>query len=103
MHTVFNARCELIIIYQNMKYRIVLTLYIVLVQGQVNRNFGHVRNVIGPGRTSRAWYFHSPGLPSAKKAKPNFIVKEHGHHGACGLLRISKLNTFSKKADQNSK
>ena len=36
---VFNARCELVIINQNMKYRIVLTLYIVLVQGQVNRIF----------------------------------------------------------------
>ena len=58
--TVFNARCELIIIYQNMKYRIVLTLYIVLVQGQVYRNFRLVQNEMGPGWTSRAWYFHSP-------------------------------------------
>ena len=39
IHIVFNARCELIIINQNMRNRIVLTLYIVLVQGQVNRNF----------------------------------------------------------------
>ena len=39
IHTVFNARCELVIVNQNMKYRIVLTVYIVLVQGQVNRNF----------------------------------------------------------------
>ena len=45
-----------------MKYRIVLTLYIVLVQGQVNRNFRLVLNEMGPGRTSRAWYFHSPGI-----------------------------------------
>ena len=43
-----------------MKYRILLTLYIVLVQGQVNRNFRLVLNEMGPGRTSRAWYFHSP-------------------------------------------
>ena len=42
-----------------MKYRIALTLYIVLVQGQVNRNFRLVLNEMGPGRTSRAWYFHS--------------------------------------------
>ena len=61
IHTVFNARnCELVIINQNMKYRIVLTLYIVLVQGRVNRNFRLVLNEMGPGRTSRAWYFHSP-------------------------------------------
>ena len=45
-----------------MKYRIVLTLYIVLVQGQVNRNFRLVLNEMGPGWTSRAWYFHSPDL-----------------------------------------
>ena len=45
-----------------MKYRIVLTLYIVLVQGQVNSNFRLVLNEIGPGRTSRAWYFHSPAV-----------------------------------------
>ena len=44
-----------------MKYRIVLTLYIVLVQEQVNRNFRLVLNEMGPGWTSRAWYFHSPG------------------------------------------
>ena len=68
IHTVLHARCELVIINQNMKYRIVLTLYIALVQGQVNRNFGLVLNVMGPGRTSQAWYFHSPGLPSAKQA-----------------------------------
>ena len=43
-----------------MKYRIVLTLYIVLVQGQVNRTFLLVLNEIGPDRASRAWYFHSP-------------------------------------------
>ena len=44
-----------------MKYRILLTLYIVLVQGQVNRNFWLVLNEMGPGRTSPACYFHSPG------------------------------------------
>ena len=44
-----------------MKYRIVLTLYIVLVQGQLNQNFRLVLNEMGPGRTSQAWYFHSPG------------------------------------------
>ena len=45
-----------------MKYRIVLTLKnkFVLVQGQVNRNFQLVLNELGPGRASRAWYFHSP-------------------------------------------
>ena len=43
-----------------MKYRIVLTLYIVLDQGQVNRNFRLVLNEMGAGRTSRASYFHSP-------------------------------------------
>ena len=32
----------------------------VLVQGQVNRNFQVVLNEMGPGRTSRAWCFHSP-------------------------------------------
>ena len=33
----------------------------VLVQGEVNRNFQlEVLNGMGPGRTSRAWYFHSP-------------------------------------------
>ena len=32
----------------------------VLVQGQVNRNFQLVMNEMGPGWTSRAWYFHSP-------------------------------------------
>ena len=32
----------------------------VLIQGQVNRNFQLVLNEMGPGRTSRAWYFHSP-------------------------------------------
>ena len=42
-----------------MKYRIALTLYIVLVQGQVNRNF-QLLNEMGRGRTSLAWYFHSP-------------------------------------------
>ena len=42
-----------------MKYRIVLTFYIVLVQGQVIRNFRLVLNEMGPGRTSRAWDFHS--------------------------------------------
>ena len=60
IHTVFNARCELIILNQNMKYIIVLTLYILLVQEQVNRNIRLVLNEMGPGRTSRAWYFHSP-------------------------------------------
>ena len=58
-HTVFNTRSEIVIINQNMKYRIVLTLYIVLVQGQENRNFRIVPNEMGPGRISRAWYFHS--------------------------------------------
>ena len=62
IHIVFNTRCELVIINQNMKYRIVFTLYIVLVQGQVNRNFQLVLNEMGPGRTSWAWYFHSPAL-----------------------------------------
>ena len=57
--TVFSARSEIVIINQNMKYRIVLTLYILLVQGHVNRNFQLVLNEMGPGRTSRAWYFHS--------------------------------------------
>ena len=61
IHIVFNARFELKMINQNMKYRIVLTLYIVLIQGQANRNFWLVLNEMGPGRTSRAWYFHSPG------------------------------------------
>ena len=51
----FNARRELVIINQNMKYRIVLTLYIVLVQGQVNRNFRLVLNEMGPGRTSQVF------------------------------------------------
>ena len=36
----------------------------VLVQGQVNINLQLVLNEIGPGRTSRAWYFHSPGIGS---------------------------------------
>ena len=59
IHTVFSAICELIIINQNMKYGIfLLNLYIVY--GQVNRNFQLVLNEIGPGWTSRAWYFHSP-------------------------------------------
>ena len=43
-----------------MKYRIVLTLYIIHVQGQVNRNFRLVLNEMGPGRTSRAGYSHNP-------------------------------------------
>ena len=34
----------------------------VLVQGQVNRNFQLVLNEMGPGRASRAWYFHSPDV-----------------------------------------
>ena len=55
IHTVFNARCELVITYQNMKYRIVLSF--VLVQGQVKRNFQLFLNEMGP---SRARYFHSP-------------------------------------------
>ena len=57
-YTVFNARCEFVIIYQNMKYR--LNTF-VLVQGQENRNFQLVLDEMGPCRTSRAWYFHSPG------------------------------------------
>ena len=66
IHTVFNATCELVIINQNMICRILYyTLYtFVLVQGQVNRNFQLVLNEMGPGRTSRAWYFHSPVLRS---------------------------------------
>ena len=44
----FHARCELVIINQNMKYTFVL------VQGQVNRNFELVLNEMGPGGTSRA-------------------------------------------------
>ena len=48
-----------------MKYRIVLTLYTVLVQGQVNRNFRLVLNEMGPDLTSRAWYFHSPAFHEA--------------------------------------
>ena len=45
-----------------MKYRIVLfDLYIVHIQGQVNRHFLLVLNEMGPGRTSLAWYFHSSG------------------------------------------
>ena len=44
-----------------MKYKILLSLYILLVQGQVKRNVQLVLNEMGPGRTSRAWYFHSPG------------------------------------------
>ena len=60
IHTVFNARCELVITNQNMKYRIVLTF--VLVQGQVNTNFQFVLNEMGPGWTSGAWYFHSPAI-----------------------------------------
>ena len=77
-----------------MKYRIVLTLYIVLVQGQVNRNFQLVLNEIGPGWTSRAWYFNSPaqqyiklntrakeiqqvtpvGLTTAKASGPHHLI-----------------------------
>ena len=53
IHTVFNARCELVINNQSMKYTFVL------VQGQVNINFQLVLNKMGPGRTSQAWYFHS--------------------------------------------
>ena len=43
-----------------MKYTIVLLNAFVLVQGQVNRNFQLVLNKMEPGRTSQAWYFHSP-------------------------------------------
>ena len=53
-----SARCELVLINQNRKYRIVL------VQGQVNRNFPLLLNEMGPDRTSRAWYFHSPANSS---------------------------------------
>ena len=60
-----------------MKYNIVLTLYIVLVQGQVNRNFRLVLNEMGPGRTSRAWYFHSPAL----------IKAVSGDFQQCGILK----------------
>ena len=42
-----------------MKYRIAFPFFI-LVRGQVNRNFELVLNEMGPGRTSRAWYFHTP-------------------------------------------
>ena len=46
-----------------MKYRIIFTLYICTCgQVQVNRNFQLVLNEMGPGWTSQAWYFHSPGL-----------------------------------------
>ena len=44
-----------------MKYKILSTLY-KLVRGQVNLNFQLVLNEMGPGRTSRAWYFHSPSF-----------------------------------------
>ena len=58
-----------------MKYRIVLTLYIVLVQGQVNRNFRLVLNEMGPGRTSRAWYFHSPAVMAGSAKIDKVVVK----------------------------
>ena len=42
-----------------MKYRIALTFF-TLVPQQVNIK-KLVLNGIGPGRTSRVWYFHIPG------------------------------------------
>ena len=62
IHTVFNATCELIIINLNMKIQNFINFItnFALVQGQVNWNFQLVLNEMGPGRTSRAWYFHSP-------------------------------------------
>ena len=74
IHTVFNARCELVITNQNIKYRIALTF--VLVQGQVNRNFQLVLNERGPGRTSQAWYFHSLSfLTPVKHWSPNIYSR----------------------------
>ena len=52
--------CELVIINQNVKYRLYSLYTFILVQGQVNRNFQLVLNEMGPGRTSWAWCFHSP-------------------------------------------
>ena len=45
-----------VIINKNMKYRIVF------VQRQVNKNFQLVLSEMGPGQTSRAWYYHSPAV-----------------------------------------
>ena len=61
--TVFNARIDqLVIINKNMKYRIVLTCNICTCPRTSKQNFQLVLNEMGPGRTSWAWYFHSPGL-----------------------------------------
>ena len=74
-----------------MKYRIVFTLYIVLVQGQVNGNFRLVLNEMGPGRTSRAWYFHSPAL------KPLVRIETIGRNGHKVTYKSSyKKNDSSK-------
>ena len=51
-----------------MKYIILLLFFFKLVPGQVNIETSTklVLNGMGPGRTSRAWYFHSPGLEVIK-------------------------------------
>ena len=51
--TVFNATCELVIINQNMKYRMVLSLHICTCPRK-SKYFQLVLNETGPGRTSRA-------------------------------------------------
>ena len=46
--------------FQKLEYPLCIKYAFVLVQGLVNRNFQLVLNEMGPGQTSRAWYFHSP-------------------------------------------
>ena len=70
------------IINQNMKYRIVLTLYICTCPRARNINFQFVLNEMGPGRTSRAWYFDSPA------AYPNILLG--------GTLPMHQFNTICK-------
>ena len=98
IHTVFNARCELIIINQNMKYRIVLTFYIVLVQGQVNRNFRLVLNEMGPGQISPAWYFHSPDILHYSVLRNT--CTDSIHHNYHMLLNTQPITLLHDRRDQ---
>ena len=72
---VYNVTCELVIINQNMKYRLYSLYTFILVQGQVNRNFQLVLHEMGSGQISRAWYFHSPVLGAVRSGSTLFAIK----------------------------
>ena len=102
VHNVFNARCELVITNQNMKYRNVLTF--VLVQGQVNRNFQLVLNEMGPDRTSRSWYFHSSAGKWTISFRGECVIEGFSYLSeveARGLLNLEKKKRLDHQNWEN--